>query len=522
MKFIVVTGGIISGIGKGITASSIGLILQDAGYTVTSIKIDPYLNLDAGTMSPFEHGECYVLDDGSECDLDLGNYERFLDIDLTRHHNVTTGQIYNTVLQKERRGEYLGKTVQVVPHICDEIINRITYASRLLINNKIPDICIIEIGGTIGDIEVVPFIESIRQMQVSELDTFCFVHVTMALIVGLETKTKPIQHSVSEIRKLGINPDILVVRTPNLLDVDSITKLKTFCQVSTIISNTDVMNIYFVPDNFVKQNIYLSLSNKLGLKHPLELNKVYYNILNYYLNPPTSSVTIGIVGKYVGMNDTYLSLIRAIEHASFYVNKKYNIKWIDSENIVFSELDEVDRFIIPGGFGSRGVEGKLNVLEYARENELPVLGICLGMQLMVIDVWNSVWSMFESSTKGGSTEFDKDVPCKLIDIIEDNNMLGGTMRLGSYTCNLKAGSKVANLYNSLVCHERHRHRYEVNNKYIDELERCGLNFVGTCDSKYQEIVELNNHPFYIGCQFHPEYKSRYNKPHPLFVGLLMA
>lgn len=516
MRYIVVTGGIISGIGKGITASSIGLILQDAGYIVTSIKIDPYLNVDAGTMSPFEHGECYVLDDGSECDLDLGNYERFLDINLTKHHNLTTGKIYQSVINKERSGVYLGKTIQIVPHITNEIIERIKYASVLPLDNKIPDICIIEVGGTIGDIEVIPFIESIRQMQMDKLDTFCFVHVTMALNVGLEVKTKPIQHSVCELRKMGINPDILVVRVNNMLDQDIINKLKTFCQVDKIISNTDVPNIYFVPDNFIKQDIQSALINK----NNITLNPSYYNVLDHYIKPPNFTLIIGIVGKYIGMNDTYLSLIRAIEHASFYVKKTCIIKWIDSENINIQELTTIDRFIIPGGFGSRGIEGKLKVLEYAREYDVPILGICLGMQLMVVDIWNSVWNLFNGQNKGGSSEYNPDVPNKLIDIIDKKTKLG-SMRLGSYKCIIKQGSKVANLYGSNICYERHRHKYEVNNIYVEELERYNLKFVGTSETGLQEIVELDHHRFYVGCQFHPEYKSRYNKPHPLFIGLLL-
>jgi CTP synthase len=567
-NIVVVTGGCISGIGKGITASSIGLLLKNYGLSVTAIKIDPYINLDAGTMSPYEHGECYVLDDKSECDLDLGNYERFLNIELTKDHNITTGKIYQTVINKERMGGYLGKTVQIVPHITDEIQDWISRVSILPVdknNTKVPDVCIIEVGGTVGDIETAIFMEALRNMQ-SNYDNntknkFFFVHVGMIIDNG-ELKTKPIQESVIKLRSLGIVPDMLVLRTKELLPDEITQKLKTFCHVDqkNIISNIDVKNIYYVPDVFKKQNVCEQIIKKFGLENNinnlanLDNLKKYYNILNHFEKTTNIKKTIGICGKYVGSPDTYLSLIRAIEHASFKTGVEPIIRWINTETFNATNTTNAtntincDCLIIPGGFGSRGINGKLQIVKYARENNIPILGICLGMQIMVVDCWNAL-NNYSELKQGVSTEWFESVKqltdqrtdkldelynsnnnyYKIVDILPNQTgLIGGTMRLGSYTTNLMVGSKVFTIYNTTVINERHRHRYEVNNQYVSELEEFGLKFTGISNidnnnnRKLMEIVELNNHPYYIGCQFHPEYKSRYNNPHPLFVGLLQS
>ena len=521
MRYVVVTGGVISGIGKGITSSSIGLLFQRMGYKVTMIKIDPYLNVDAGTMSPYEHGECFVLSDGGECDLDLGNYERFLNINLNKDHNITTGSIYHSVIQKERRGDYLGATVQIIPHITDEIISRITKAS----NDTTSDICIIEVGGTVGDIEVLPFIEALQQMRTLTDDLFCFIHVAMA-INNPEPKTKPIQHSISTLRSRGIFPDLLVVRANEHITPEIKQKLRRLCQISLddIISNPNVPTIYHVPGVFHEQNICARIAKRLQISTSLT-EKPYTNILNYFEDLNLDRINLGIVGKYTGSPDTYLSLTRSIEHAAFYVNKRVNIRWIDSENVNPESLFDNHCFIIPGGFGSRGIEGKLLVAKYARDRKIPILGICLGMQVMVVDCFNH---LCQSDKLGSSSEWIE-VPDNTVNVIDilpnQTGIKGGTMRLGNYTTNLKE-SRVRDLYGDDIIVERHRHRYEVNNKYVAQLEQSGLNFVGISRSNngsdLMEIVELKDHPFYIGCQFHPEYKSRCDRSHPLFIGLLQS
>lgn len=536
MKYIVVTGGVISGIGKGITSSSIGLLFQSMGYVVSMIKIDPYLNVDAGTMSPYEHGECFVLGDGGECDLDLGNYERFLNVNLTRNHNITTGRIYANVISKERNGEYLGATVQVVPHITDEIMDQISKTSQLPINGKHPDICIIEVGGTIGDIEGLPFIESLQQMRSQSDDLFCFIHVAMA-INNPEPKTKPIQHSISTLRSRGIFPDLLVIRSSEQLPQDIKQKLHRLCQINIldIISNPNVSHIYEVPGVFNDQNICTRIGNRLNL--PIKaIPNPYSNIIKYYL-AEKKSIHMGIVGKYISTNnvkapDTYLSLTHAIEHAAMSLNVKVLIDWLDSDNIDINTLPKYDCFIIPGGFGSRGIIGKLTVTKFARENKIPILGICLGMQIMVVEYYNRFCGVNGCSREWSDImSSPQDQLHYIIDILPDqNNIMGGTMRLGDYTTVLSP-SNVMNYYNSDVIVERHRHRYEVNNKYVPELENAGLKFIGRStlnispdksQQELMEIIELPNHPFYIGSQFHPEYKSRYETPHPLFVALLQS
>lgn len=569
MKYIVVIGSVISGIGKGITSSSIGILFQSMGYTVTMIKVDPYLNCDSGTMGPAQHGECFVLSDGGECDLDLGNYERFLDIELTRDHNITTGKIYQRVINKERNGDYLGATVQVVPHITDEIIAHISRVSRLPVNGETPDICIIEVGGTIGDIEVLPFVEAIQQMRTmteSEgQDQFCFVCVSLA-INNPELKTKPIQHSIATLRSRGIFPDILVVRSSELLTDEVKHKLHRLCQITptNIISNPNVSTIYHVPAIFNNQQICNRIGSKLGLEFDsTNLPVPYTDILNYYNNLPSPleirPKRIGIVGKYIGQADTYLSLVRAIEHASFHLNMSTKIIWIDSENCNELEISRCHALIIPGGFGSRGIQGKLQVAEYARKSKTPLLGICLGMQVMVVD------SLKQYGVNASSREWadDNSGIDYAIDILPDQTGIkGGTMRLGNYTTIL-TNNRIRDLYGSDIIVERHRHRYEVNNKYLSDIEASGLSIVGkgmssplllssTENSSVKsteypvvksmngylvtdaershllnlsnlvEIVQQEDHPFYIGCQFHPELKSRHKRPHPLFLGLLRA
>ena len=528
MKYIIVTGGIISGIGKGITTSSIGLLLKSRGINVTAIKIDPYLNIDAGTMSPFEHGECYVLSDGSECDLDAGSYERFIDLELTGNHNITTGKIYQSVINKERAGDYLGKTVQIVPHITNEIIHWIERASLIPVDDTkaVPEVCLIEVGGTIGDIETAPFIEAIRQMSQKNEHQFCFVHVSMIIDSGSELKTKPTQHSVAELRKLGIFPNLLVLRTPIMINESIKKKLNIFCHVheDNIISNINVPNIYYVPDVFKKQNICSKISTILDIQYRHEyILDTYYGILEHF-NRDLPIYNVGIVGKYIGCNDTYLSLIRAIEHASFTIGIQANVVWLDTEKFEKNNTDEFNKLkgcnalIIAGGFGSRGIESKIQVAKYARENKVPLLGLCLGMQIMVIEFARSL------GIDADSTEWNPDTPNPIIDILPgQTGLMGGTLRKGIYNTIINKKSIVYKLYQMKNIVERHRHRYEVNNKYINILESNGLHFTGTSNNgKLMEIIELNKetHPYYIGVQFHPEFRSSHNRPHPLFVGLL--
>nr|QBK88836.1 MAG: CTP synthetase [Mimivirus LCMiAC01] len=528
MKYIIITGGVISGLGKGITSSSIGLLLKSRGINVTAIKIDPYLNIDAGTMSPFEHGECYVLSDGGEGDLDLGNYERFVGLELTRDHNITTGKIYQNVITKERAGKYLGKTVQIVPHITNEIQEWISKVSLLPVDddNNVPNVCLVEIGGTIGDMETAPFIEAIRQMSQNDHHQFCFVHVSLIVTAGLELKTKPTQHSVAALRKLGIFPNFLVLRTPQILNSKQLKKLNIFCQVPEdhIISNINVPNIYYVPAVFKEQHICDKISKVLNIKykHDYKLND-YYKIIKYF-NSNLRKIKLVIAGKYLGSNDTYLSLIRAIEHASFTVGVCVEISWLDAEDVEKQDenalrmLGECNGVIIPGGFGERGINGKIIVANYVRIKKIPLLGICLGMQIMVVEFAKHI------GLDADSTEWNPKTPNPVIDILPgQTGIMGGTMRIGNYTTQLKDKFKVQQLYGTNEIIERHRHRYEVNNKYVDILEKNGLHFIGTSNNgKLMEIIELEDHPYYIGTQYHGEFKSRYNKPHPLFVGLLQA
>lgn len=570
VKFIIVTGGVISGIGKGITASSIGVLLQSRGLNVTSIKIDPYINVDAGTMSPYEHGECFVLKDGGEVDLDLGNYERFLsDVTLTRLNSITTGKVYQSVINKERKGEYLGKTVQIIPHITDEIQRMINDAvdPSHQHNGKVVDVCIIEVGGTVGDIETMPFVEALRQMKCKNRNDFCFVHVSMIVFTGGEPKTKPTQETVAKLRSLGIIPDILIMRTPDILESNILHKLESFCNVPSehIISNINAENIYFVPNVFESQNlcqkimriIYPNKKDTCDIKHddikhdePSKCISHFPNIINYHRllkeKTPEKKILV-IAGKYVGFQDTYLSLIRAIEHAAFTVYSKgdvaLDVQWLDTESYKGDDI-KADGIIIPGGFGSRGIKGKIAVAEYARTHNIPTLGICLGLQVMVVEFARNVcdlngssteWDIhLEKDTKSEQTMTDpKHKYLPVIDILPDQTgLIGGTMRLGDYETVIRPDTKAHSIYYSdsntdvtkpLHIVERHRHRYEVNNAYINEIESQGLQFVGKNKANtLMEIVELPQsvHRFYVGCQFHPEYRSKHDQPHPLFVGLM--
>ncbi|MCH1523543.1 MAG: CTP synthase (glutamine hydrolyzing) [Candidatus Thalassarchaeaceae archaeon] len=545
MKYVVVTGGVLSGLGKGITASSIGVLLKSAGLSVTSVKIDPYLNCDAGTMSPFEHGEVYVLDDGGEVDLDLGNYERFLDISLTKDNNITTGKVYQAVIERERRGDYLGKTVQVIPHITDEIqewIERVANISSDGSGNT-PDACVIELGGTVGDIESAPFVEALRQFQfrVGE-ENICFVHVSLVPVMGPvgEQKTKPTQHTVKELRGLGIIPDILVCRSEHPLNTETREKLAAFCHVSpeAVVSAHDVSNIYRIPILLEEQGVSQVLAKEIGFNLPESrpLLEDWIQMANTVDNLE-EIIKIAMVGKYTGLSDSYLSVIKALQHSSYEVNRKLEINWIESESLddkqkeknleKYSEawniLKEADGILVPGGFGIRGIEGKIKAAEYARVNKVPYLGVCLGLQIATIEFCRNVLGMENAN----STEFDENTPQPAVVFMPEisKTHMGGTMRLGSKpTPFLVEDCKIKRLYdNKSYVDERHRHRYEVNPELIDRIESAGLIYVGKDETGQRcEIMELKDHPYYVGTQYHPEFKSRPGRPSPPFLGLLMA
>lgn len=545
MKYVVVTGGVLSGLGKGITASSIGVLLKSAGLSVTSVKIDPYLNCDAGTMSPFEHGEVYVLDDGGEVDLDLGNYERFLDISLTKDNNITTGKVYQAVIERERRGDYLGKTVQVIPHITDEIqewIERVANISSDGSGNT-PDACVIELGGTVGDIESAPFVEALRQFQfrVGE-ENICFVHVSLVPVMGPvgEQKTKPTQHTVKELRGLGIIPDILVCRSEHPLNTETREKLAAFCHVSpeAVVSAHDVSNIYRIPILLEEQGVSQVLAKEIGFNLPESrpLLEDWIQMANTVDNLE-EIIKIAMVGKYTGLSDSYLSVIKALQHSSYEVNRKLEINWIESESLddkqkeknleKYSEawniLKEADGILVPGGFGIRGIEGKIKAAEYARVNKVPYLGVCLGLQIATIEFCRNVLGMENAN----STEFDENTPQPAVVFMPEisKTHMGGTMRLGSKpTPFLVEDCKIKRLYdNKSYVDERHRHRYEVNPELIDKIESAGLIYVGKDETGQRcEIMELKDHPYYVGTQYHPEFKSRPGRPSPPFLGLLMA
>ncbi|KAI9104268.1 hypothetical protein K1719_023104 [Acacia pycnantha] len=545
MKYVLVTGGVVSGLGKGVTASSIGVLLKACGLRVTSIKIDPYLNTDAGTMSPFEHGEVFVLDDGGEVDLDLGNYERFLDVKLTRDNNITTGKIFQSVLEKERRGDYLGKTVQVVPHITDAIQEWIERVANIPVDGKEgpADVCVIELGGTIGDIESMPFIEALGQFSYRVgPGNFCLVHVSLVPVLNVvgEQKTKPTQHSVRQLRGLGLTPNILACRSSKKLEDNVMAKLSQFCHVplSNIVTLHDVPNIWHIPLLLKDQKAHeaiLKALNLLGLgTGPNMLEWTTKTKVYAKLHEP---VRIAMVGKYTGLSDAYLSVLKALLHASVAHNRKLVVDWVpagdledvagletpDAHKAAWDLLKGANGILVPGGFGDRGVQGKILATKYARENNVPFLGICLGMQIAVIEFARSVLGVHDAT----STEFDPETksPCVIFMPEGSKTHMGGTMRLGSRRTYFQvANSKSVKLYGNVsYIDERHRHRYEVNPDMISQLESAGLSFVGKDETgKRMEIVELPSHLFFIGVQFHPEFKSRPGKPSPPFLGLIAA
>lgn len=545
MKYVLVTGGVVSGLGKGVTASSIGVLLKACGLRVTCIKIDPYLNTDAGTMSPFEHGEVFVLDDGGEVDLDLGNYERFMDIKLTRDNNITTGKIYQSVIDKERKGDYLGKTVQVVPHITDEIQDWIERVAMIPVDGKEgpADVCVIELGGTIGDIESMPFIEALGQFSYRVgPGNFCLIHVSLVPVLNVvgEQKTKPTQHSVRGLRGQGLTPNILACRSTVALDDNVKGKLSQFCHVpeQNIITLYDVPNIWHIPlllrDQKAHEAIFKVLNLQGTTKEPLLKEWTSRAEICDGLHEP---VRIAMVGKYTGLSDAYLSILKALLHASVDLRKKLVIDWIpacdledatekenpDAYKAAWKLLKGADGILVPGGFGNRGVQGKILAAKYAREHRIPYLGICLGMQVAVIEFARSVLNLRDAN----STEFDPNTknPCVIFMPEGSKTHMGGTMRLGSRRTYFQVKDcKSAKLYgNRTFIDERHRHRYEVNPDMIARLENAGLSFTGKDEtSQRMEIVELPNHPYFIGVQFHPEYKSRPGKPSPLFLGLIAA
>jgi CTP synthase len=527
-KLIFVTGGVLSSLGKGITSSSIGALLQNAGKKVSMLKIDPYLNIDPGTMSPFEHGEVFVTADGGETDLDLGNYERFLNTTLSKKNNFTTGQVYQSVLDRERRGDYLGKTIQVVPHIVDEIKNRIIEAS---IGN---DILIIELGGTVGDIEGLPFLEAIRELKQDLGKRNClYIHVTLIpyIKVAGELKTKPTQHSIQELRRIGISPQMLICRTEQPIPKDVKRKLASSCDVDveSVIEATDAKTIYKVPMKFLKQDILTPISEYLQMGK-LTTNMDKWNGLVRNIIDPQDEVKIAFIGKYLDLKESYKSLIEALIHSGANTNTKIDIKWVDSEKLNAENaeeiLDDVAGVLVAGGFGHRGVEGKLESIRYARENKVPYLGICLGMQLAIVEFAKNVLKLEDVN----SVEFDKNCKNPLIYLIDEfistdgnkeirthQSPMGGTLRLGSYECKTKDGSKLRSAYNGKkIIEERHRHRYEANPKYRKDLEKHGMIVTGESNGLI-EVVEISNHPWFVGVQFHPEFTSSLTSPNEIIL-----
>ncbi len=526
-KYIFITGGVVSSLGKGIVAASLGRLLRARGFSVINQKFDPYINVDPGTMSPFQHGEVFVTDDGAETDLDLGHYERFTDTSLGKFNNVTSGSVYQTVIEKERRGDYLGATVQVIPHITNEIKSRILGATKQFN----PDFQLIEIGGTIGDIESLPFIEAIRQFK-SEIGIGNAISVHTTLLPYLPTsgelKTKPSQHSVQVLRSYGIQPEILVCRTSKPIPKTEKEKLALFCSVpkEAVIECRDMKSIYEVPLALEEQNMaHVALEMLRVEDRDADLanwKKLVENIKN-----PHGTVKVAIAGKYTKLSDAYISVVESLKHAGYADDVKVEIKWINSEECIDMKkckelLSDVQAVVVPGGFGVRGIEGKLNVIRYARENNLPFLGLCLGMQCAVIEFARNVVGIKDANSK----EFDENAQNPVIDLmLEQKNVhgYGGTMRLGAYDCVLKKGSKAEAAYGVDRISERHRHRYEVNNEYIDRIAEKGLVFSGMSpDGMLAEIVELPELDWFVACQFHPEFKSRPERPHPLFKGLIDA
>jgi CTP synthase len=532
-RYIFVTGGVVSSLGKGIASASLAAILESRGLKVTIMKLDPYINVDPGTMSPFQHGEVYVTEDGAETDLDLGHYERFIRTKMTRRNNFTTGRVYETVLRKERRGDYLGGTVQVIPHITDEIKRRILEGGRDV------DVALVEIGGTVGDIESQPFLEAVRQLKV-ELGPqhSLLIHLTLVPYIATagETKTKPTQHSVKELRSIGLQPDVLICRSEKLIDEDSRRKISLFTNVAerAVVPLPDANTIYAIPRLLNEFGLDQIVVDQFGLQCPPADLSEWDRVVDGKLNPE-KSITIAMVGKYMDLLDAYKSLNESLSHAGIHARTKVNVNYIDAERVETEGIDilkNADAILVPGGFGERGVEGKLMAVQYARENKVPYLGICLGMQSVVIEFARNVLGLKGAS----STEFDKKTPHPVIGLItewidtegrvekrDESSDLGGTMRLGAQECRLVAGSKAREIYGADVIVERHRHRYEVNNNYVDQLQQAGLRIGGwSADDTLVEVVEIADHPWFVACQFHPEFTSTPRDGHPLFSSFVNA
>ncbi|WP_224448884.1 glutamine hydrolyzing CTP synthase [Haloprofundus salilacus] len=518
-KFIFVTGGVMSGLGKGITAASTGRLLSNAGFDVTAVKIDPYLNVDAGTMNPYQHGEVYVLKDGGEVDLDLGNYERFLGVDMTSDHNVTTGKTYQHVIEKERAGDYLGKTVQIIPHITDDIKRRVREAAEGT------DVCLVEVGGTVGDIESMPYLEALRQFAHEEdEEDILFMHVTLVPdSKNGEQKTKPTQHSVKELRSIGLQPDILIGRNQNRLDIETKEKIALFCDVPTeaVFSNPDVDDIYHVPLMVEEEGLDEYVMERLSLDGEAlpegERDNCWRQLVT---RNREGSVDIALVGKY-DLEDAYMSVREALKHAGIETGVEVNVHWVDSDEMRdhhAERLENADGIVVPGGFGSRGTEGKIEAIRYARENDIPFLGLCLGFQMAVVEYARNVLGWEDAH----SAELDPDTEYPVIDLLPeqyDLEEMGGTMRLGAHDTDIEPETLAHRVYDADTCTERHRHRYEVNPEFFSDLEAGALTFSGKSGNR-MEIVELGDHPYFLGTQFHPEYRSRPDRASPPFVGLV--
>jgi len=525
-KFVFVTGGVVSSLGKGLAAASIGCLLEGWGLKIAMLKLDPYINVDPGTMSPFQHGEVYVTEDGAESDLDLGHYERFTRAKLTKANNVTSGKIYNTVISKERRGDYLGRTVQVVPHVTNEIKSSILKVSANV------DVVITEIGGTIGDIESLPFLEAIRQFKIDRgAKNVIYVHLTLVpyIATSRELKTKPTQHSVKELRAIGIQPDILICRSEHKLLDNIRSKISLFCSVDkeAVIEGQDVKSIYELPISFKQENLDHIILKKLNFNlENYKFNLKDWEDIIYKIKNPVGEITIGIIGKYIDLRDAYKSIIEALTHGGIANNVKINIQWIDSEEKIEKNIKifkKLQGILIPGGFGSRGVEGKIQAVQFARLHRIPFFGICLGMQCAVIEFARNVigWS------DAHSIEFNPDTTHPVIDLMEEQKNIynyGGTMRLGAYPCKLlKRNSKVYEAYKKQIIQERHRHRYEFNTRFKNEFIKNGMIISGISpDETLIEIIEIPKHPWFVACQFHPEFKSSPRKPNPLFINFIRA
>ena len=526
-KYIFITGGVTSSLGKGIISSSLAKLLQSRGYSVTIQKLDPYLNIDPGTLNPYEHGECFVTDDGAETDLDLGHYERFLNVPTSQANNVTTGRIYQSVIDKERKGDYLGKTVQIIPHITDEIKRRI----KILGSKNKYDVVLTEIGGTVGDIESLPYIETVRQIKWEMGSDAIVIHLTLVpyLAASGELKTKPTQHSVKMLLENGIQPDILVLRTEHHLNKEIRQKVARFCNVNinSVIESIDVSTIYEVPLLMQQEKLDVTVLNKLNLDSKKEPDLTKWKEFIHRLKNPEKTVEIALVGKYVELPDAYKSISESFIHAGSVNNVKVKIKWVHSEKLEKDKDHEryfknVKGILVAPGFGHRGIEGKILAIKYARENNIPFLGICLGMQCAVIEFARNVLNLKDAH----SIEMDRNTPHPVIDLMEEQKKIsekGGTMRLGKYSCKLEKDSKVYKAYKVTKTEERHRHRYEFNNEYLKKFEKAGMIATGkNTDNNLVEIVEIPKHKWFVGVQFHPEYKSTVVKPHPIFINFIKA